>query len=180
LNRAVILSCFLIFVLLSQTATFTIPSANAVKEGLPGSIKSNKDVIFKTTSYPDSGLQEFKSAGETIKFPIYTYVDGEAVGNVRLVILSLVYLKCNIERPEVFFNNHPIGKLSSTNAYTTFKINSEDINIDWRLKSVPWGENIVEIRVPSDATYKEKIAWADIRAEQRPIIFVPGVGGTEL
>jgi len=182
-SRTIILSCFLVCILLFQTTTFG--NFNTYADGtaiLPIRVASDKDVVFRTHSYPGSNMEKNIPAGETIEFVIFTYVDKESVSNTRLILSMKSLSQCGFERPDVFINGNFLGKILSGGTATTFEIVDKSL-INWRTERIPWGENKIEIKIPKQGItddHTEYVRWGEIRVEQRPIIFVPGIAGTEL
>ena len=146
-------------------------------EGIPGLVSSHKDVQFKTVS--DGTLDQDFGRGEKIDFRIYTYVDSDAVSNVRLLIASEGSEFS--ENPDVFINGNYLGKLANAFDDTTFEIEDKSF-VNWKTENNLAGENLIEVSLSDCNTVDsmENIDWGGIFAEQRHIIFVPGVGGTEL
>ena len=131
---------------------------------------------------------------KTTKFEIFTYTSKNVVEDVRLLIdaydvdfLSQSYhpKNCLKEQNEVTLNEkYKIGILTGKNnqhVTSTFQIDKEWVN--WLKDGVP-GKNTISIEVAKGADdncqWSTKINWGEIRAVQKPIIFLPGILGSEI
>ena len=171
---------------LSATAetTSTCSTPDRTKDGISGPQRSSKDVGFFTFYDPDSnfGIDQKISPGEKTSFRIFTYVDQDAIDNPKLIIGSEgldLY-----ETSDVSLNGNFVGKLTNQTKVTTFEI-TEKSWINWKTGENPAGTNVVEVSFPQNKcntgdNLVDEIEYGEITAEQRPLVFLPGVGGTHL
>jgi len=146
--------------------------------GTPGIVQTSRDVSYSTLS--DGTLNKDFGSEESISFKIYTYVDSGAVNDVRLIIKSNgLDLDQN---PVVSINTLELGKLSAARQFTTFEIIDKSF-VNWKTgpNANDVGENTVKVSFPcTTENVVENIEFGEIRAEQIPLFFLPGIGGTEL
>lgn len=175
---------------------------------------SKKDVVFKTDFDPEGNFDQYINRDQgPIKSRIFTYVDKDAVENVRLVMRvydidekgypagTIVYeggsegessnpigqgypaeIRCKVEVDDVYINGNKIGTLTGAEgqwSIVSFKIPKELVK--W-MGDTEYGVNEIKVDIDTLNTgcWKTQVDWAEIRAEQRPLIFVPGILGTEM
>jgi len=173
-----------------------LPKAPDVEVG------EGKEIIFRTEKDDDSKLGEYlRGPNNEMEFKIYTYVSEEIVRDVRLVIeaedvdqniKSQKDPKCsdNAEIDEVWINDEKekVGILygNTDRPSTTVFNNIDKSQLKWMSGSanspVP-GTNTIKIKMVSDdddCKWAVKINSGEIQAEVLPMVFVPGIGGTEI